>query len=261
MKIESLFSHKIDASTERLIGSAPFFIHPEVSWSGFFVRACLNDERHLKESSLSRHMLSELGSVLCSRLQDGVFVDVPCGDPRLDKENGCDLLPLVRVLGCKTWIKSDVSIDVLKRTVGEHDAFFTDIASAHESNIRESVAAPTIIGVACDVLALLASIEPSATDTPLCIYLSGLQYDASFLRESDENARAAAEHLCALYDELGRMCGPKDTLILNDGATLASGIESEAHPELSAVAALSRRGFVRLRTDAFGKVGVFVKAD
>lgn len=207
-----------------------FFIEPEISCSRWFGQACFNDDGEL----------TEMGEFINSHLQNGLFIDVPCGlavapDPTKDFA----MAPLVKALGAAEYWEVDVDATVLDNR----------IVDGGNIGQREEDGLP-IVTMQSDILSFISQIEPTNIDVPKIIYISALQPDIKNCED------VAAPYLTALYDELTRVTAKDDLVILNSGDMLVTGLE-ETHPFIHPALTLPAKGLQLRRRCAYDKVQVF----
>ena len=239
-----------------LIPAMTFFIEPDISCSRFFAKALFTEEslaayRASKDRSALR--LTEMGDVLAKRLPQAIFLDIPCGKHALrDQTEDWDLIPLMHRLGIREYWEVDLTADVLHDRVQTVDVLKYSNYQLSKGIVHigeRTVDGLQVLTMQDDLLGFLAKMTDA--HPPLCVYISALQPNAP-----DD---ISVPYLTALYDELHRLCGPRDTVILNSAAMLTEGIDDTAYPEIDASMALHRRGFTLLRRCPYGKVSVYVK--
>jgi hypothetical protein len=246
----------VSANRLALIPRMRFFVEPDISCSRFFAEAMFTDEslesyRTTHDGSTLRR--TEMGEVLKNHLQNATFLDIPCGLHAVrDQAKDWDLIPLTHALGITAYWEVDLTADVIHDRVEPVDVIKGEVYQL--TNGIATIGERTLDGLPVftaqdDLLGFLTKITND--HPPLCIYISALQPNAP-----DD---ISVPYLMALYDELDRLCGPHDTVILNSAAMLTEGIDDTAHPEVDANMALHRRGFSLLRRCKYGKVSVFTK--
>jgi len=236
-----------------LIEKMKFYIEPEISCSRFFATACFTEEslnayrKNPTMSSLELLQKTELGQYVSDHLQDGLFIDVPCGfDQPRDAEDFA-MIPLAAALGISRYWEIDKTADVLTHRM----------PSVDEMTIRQegSISVTTMQN---DLLAFIATLSDT-TPSPKAFYISALQPDADFCSDLSIQRDVAVPYLTALYDELARVCVAGDLVILNSSAMLVAGIDEETFPMIHPALALPARGFSLMRRCALDKVHVFKK--
>ncbi len=235
-----------------LIEKMKFYIEPEISCSRFFATACFTEES-LNEyrktptmSSITLLQKTELGQYVSDHLQDGLFIDVPCGfDQPLDAEDFA-MIPLAAALGISRYWEIDKTADVLTHRM----------PSVDEMTIRQE-GQISVTTMQNDLLAFIATLS-DRTPSPKAFYISALQPDADFCADKSNQREVAVPYLTALYDELG-VCITGDLVILNSSAMLVAGIDEEMFPVIHPALALPARGFSLMRRCALDKVHVFKK--
>ena len=110
-----------------------------------------------------------------------------------------------------------------------------------------------------DLLGFVSKLPDAGNHQPLTIYISALQPDAEFCSNQKNQREIAVPYLMALYDELSRVCGAADIVILNSATMLIAGIDLHLFPEIDPATALFHRGFLLKRRCQYDKVRVYRK--
>ncbi len=227
-------SRPVPAGYTPLIEQMRFYIEPEISCSRFFGTACFTEEsinNYRTSNNIKDLQLTELGAFVTKHIEEGLFIDVPCGlaeplDPTLDFA----ITPLAKRLGAKEIWRVDNDKNVLgSKTFTAHD----------------------------DILSFMSKIDVAIH--PLAIYISALQPDAEFCALEENQKTIAVPYLNALYDELARVCEKGDLVILNSSDMLCAGIDEIMFPYIHPSLALPPRGFSLMRRCERNKVNVLVK--
>ena len=265
--LRQMLKRHVPASSLPLIAKMKFFIEPEISCSRFFAEACFTEESlgtYKKKSDPICLERSELGEYLVKQLQDGLFIDIPCGLSSV-REVGrdCDLVPLAKSLGASQYIEVDLTADVVSdRIPATMDVIENGIYQLAQkiSNIgvRKENEFP-VMTMQDDLLGFISKLSDARERPPLTLYLSGLQPDANFCKKIEHQREIIVPYLTALYDELDRICGPKDLLILNSAQMLVTGIDETVFPDIHPSIALFQSGFTLKRRCRYDKVHVYMK--
>ncbi|PIR53041.1 hypothetical protein COU76_03235 [Candidatus Peregrinibacteria bacterium CG10_big_fil_rev_8_21_14_0_10_49_10] len=215
---------------DTLIAHMQFYSEPNVSWSQWLHTACIQEGE-----------LTELGAFLASRLEGGVWVDIPCG---LADASGKTVMEVAQKLGVRTLLQVDHDAGVLGERL-EHPV--------------RTVEGTTVYTHCADVLEFLAKLPVNTGKRGRAIYISGLQPQADFCRDPAHVSGVVVPYLQALYSELERVSAAKDLVILNEAAVLGSHIDEEQYPTLHPAIALVAHHFCCRRTCPHNKVQVFEK--
>jgi hypothetical protein len=245
-----------------------FCIQPEISCSRFFAEACFDRESlavYKKTNDAFALQETELGSFVRKRMHNARFIDVPCGLHAVrDQSRDWSLPALLSVFGIDEYWEVDASADVLSDRLsapvdiiksGEHYELMSGVG---EIGIRNENGL-NILTIQDDVLGFLSKLSSAPQEKPVVFYLSGLQPDENFLQTPRAEETIIVPYLLALYDELERISGPSDTVILNASDMLVTGIDEEKYPQIHPTIALAKRGFSLTRRCPYDKVHVFIK--
>ncbi len=266
--LRRILQRHVPCSYASLIERMKFFIEPEVSCSRFFAEACFVPASLLAygESGVRSFLLrTELGDFLAKRLSDAIFIDIPCGLHSVrETARDYDLIPLAHSLGIAAYIEVDLmadvlhdrlsnTIDVLENGTYELSKKIGDIGLREESGV-------SVMTMQDDLLGFVSKLPDAESHPSLVIYISALQPDAAFCKDYANQRDIVVPYLTELYNELARICGKEDTLILNSSAMLTAGLDDKTFPEVDATVALFQRGFTLVRRCAYGKVHVYAKS-
>lgn len=262
-----MLSREVPAAYHPLIAKMRFFIEPEISCSRFFAEACFTDESleaYRATANRSTLMRTEMGDTLAKRMAGAVFLDIPCGlNAVRDAKRDWDLVPLAQALGASSCWEVDNTADV----IGDRVPHVMEVTKGERYTVAHGIKAIglreedgfAVATMQDDLLGFLSKLSDAGDRPSFVLYLSGLQPDAALCASAEAQRTIAAPYLMALYDELARICGPKDALILNSAGMLFEGIDETAHPEADPAIALFHRGFTLLRRCKYGKVHLYAK--
>ncbi len=267
--IRRILEKEVSPAYVPLIAQMRFFVEPEVSCSRFFAEACFMSaslQTYKREGDRSALFRTELGDVLAKRLAGAIFIDIPCGLlAAREQEHDYDVIPFAHSFGVDACIEVDLTADVIRDRV-PHVIDVTDGGTGYrltqgvgEIGLRETDGLP-VATMQDDLLGFISKLSSSEVRPPVALYLSGLQPSPTMCQSPEAQRTVVVPYLLALYDELDRVCGAGDTLILNSSAMLTAGVDDKKFPEVDAAVALFQRGFTLLRRCAYGKVHVYVKS-
>ncbi len=267
--LHPLLTRKVPSDYLPLIAQMRFFIEPEISCSRFFAEACFTEES-LKKYRSSHHgsdlECSEMGNIIALHMQNGLFLDIPCGlHAAQEKGKDCDLIPLVKTMGFDSYIEVDIDSDVIRNRLPHvinviEDGTYQRASSIGETGSREEYGMH-IMTMQDDILGFLAKLETGDDHPPMTLYIAALQPDASLCKDKNAQEQIIVPYLTALYAEIDRVCTSHDLLILNSAAMLAEGVDTKTFPEADPDIALFQHGFTVLRRCMYDKVRVYTKGE
>jgi hypothetical protein len=250
-----------------LIAKMRFYVEPDVSCSRFFAKACFT-ERSLtmyRNTGDPRELeRTEMGEFLAKHLAGAAFYDIPCGQYAMrDQEEDFDVAPLAFTLGVQECIEVDATADVIRDRITRpieviRDGAYVLAAEDGPMNERMTDGGP-VTTIQDDLLGFLAKLSEQKKYSKNAFYLSGIQPDATLCKSEAFQQDVAVPYLRALYGELARLCGAGDTVILNSGTMLVTGLDENRFSLLHPALALPPLGFDLQRRCAYDKVHVFAK--
>jgi hypothetical protein len=248
-----------------LIERMKFFIEPDISCSRFFGMACFS-ERSIGKYRITGEIkdleLTEMGTFIAHHINNGLFIDIPCGQfEARESAIDFDTTALASALGVKTYWEIDIDADVIGNRIPQS----IDVIERGSYRLAEKIGPMgthtendiDIVTVQDDLLGFISKMP--ASPSPKAIYISAIQPEADFMKDSNNHRDVAVPYLHALYDELDRVCSGKDLLIINSSAMLIEGIDESVFPDIHPALALPQKGFSLMRRCAFDKVHVFKK--
>lgn len=218
---------------QRLIESIHFFAQPEISWSRWFQSACLNDDE-----------LTPFGTYLHHALDDGTFINIPCGLEMPKNSDDCPLLPIAQKLGITVYKEVDSDPTVLGERL---------------HNPKRVDGSTTIETYQADILEYVSTYTRQNTVNTLAWYISGLQLHAHRISSTAYQKDIAVPYIRSLYKELARTTVPGDMIILNDAQSLIEGIDETVYLDIHPTLGLSAYGFMNTKSCPYNKVQVFEK--